>query len=202
MSHVTPVSAPSCSTLRHGRVQMCRGKILALDHSRSQSSLLVNLSTFFLSWFCFCRLEGKTEAELFLLPSLLAALRFSYQGFSFFFFFYSSHFFPFPTANRVVGEYKISQFRQRPNIPREQERKRERHDQPLPNRLSRLLRAFLPVSENHLKQMRIMGNANSQYMQGLVTSDPPACSVSPLCPGTAAVQRVYIPGSSCLCRLL
>lgn len=111
------------------------------------------------------------------------------------FFFLHVFFFSFPTANRVVGEYKISQFRQRPNIPRELERKRERHDQPLPNRLSRLHRAFLPFSENHMKQMRITGNANSQYIQGLATSDPPACSVSLLCPCTAAVQSIYIPGS-------
>lgn len=46
-----------------------------------------------------------------------------------------------------------------------------------------------------MKQMRITGNANSQYIQGLATSDPPACSVSLLCPCTAAVQSIYIPGS-------
>lgn len=195
MTHITPTPAPSYFTLRHGQVEMRRGKILALKHSRSKSSLLANPSTFFLSWFCFSPLDDL-EAELFLPPSLLAAFRFSYQGFLLGLFFpSSSHFFSFPTANRVVGEYKISQFRQRLNIPREQERKRERHDQPLPNRLSRLHCAFLPFSENHMKQMRIMGNANSQYIQGLATSDPPACSISLLCPCSAAVQSIYIPGS-------
>lgn len=199
MTHITPVSAPLYFALGHGQVEMRRGKILALKRSRSKSSPLVNPSTFFfLSWFCFSPLEDDIEAELFLPPSLLAAFGFSYQGFLFYF---SLHFFfffpPFPTANRVVGEYKISQFRQRPNIPREQERKRERHDQPLPNRLarSRLHRAFLPLSENHMKQMRIMGNVNSQDSQGLATSDPPACSVALLCPCSAAVPSIYIPGS-------
>lgn len=193
MTHITPVCALFCFTLGHGQVGMSRGKILALNHSRSKSSLLVNLSTFFSLLVLFFSSWRWHRSRAFSPPFFACCIQVFLSGFLFFFF--TSFFFSFPTANRVVGEYKISQFRQRPNIPRELERKRERHDQPLPNRLSRLHRAFLPFSENHMKQMRITGNANSQYIQGLATSDPPACSVSLLCPCTAAVQSIYIPGS-------
>lgn len=138
VAHITPGAAPCYVPLRHGQIEMSRGKIAALNSSRSKSSLLVNPSTLFsllvLLFFC---LEDGTEAELFLPLSLLAIFRFCYQGFLFYFFnllFFFSLL--FPTANRVVGEYKISQFRQRPNIPGEQEQERERNDQHLPNSLS------------------------------------------------------------------
>lgn len=164
MLYITPISAPFYFTPWCGPVEMCKGKILALNHSRSKSSLLVNLSTsFFLSWFCFSHLEDDTEAEIF--QPLLSLLCSGFTIRVCLFFPSSLLFFPFPTANRVVGEYKISQFRQRPNIPREQERKRDRHDQPLPNKPSQLYCAFPPFSENYMKRMGIMRTANSQCIQ-------------------------------------
>lgn len=47
VAHIAPGAAPCYVPLRHGQTEMSRGKIAALNSSRSKSSLLVNPSTLF-----------------------------------------------------------------------------------------------------------------------------------------------------------
>lgn len=134
MSHITPTVL-----LRHRQIEMSRGKISALNSSRSKSSLLVNPSTLF-SLLVLLVFFG----EIFLPLSLLAAFRFCYQGFLFYFFynlfFFSS--FSLQPTEWLVNTKLANSNRGQTSLESRIERERERSDQHLPNSLSTPPRIF------------------------------------------------------------
>lgn len=136
-----------------------QGKNIGFESQQIQVLIAGKSQHFFLS----CCLDDDVKAQIFLPISLLAAPRFSYLGFLFFFsFFPSSHFIFFfslqPTERLVNTKLSNSDRGQR---SQEGRREKERPGQPLLTAFSCFHCAFLPFSENHLKQMRIAGKANS-----------------------------------------
>lgn len=133
-----------------------QGKNIGFESQQIQVLIAGKSQHFFLS----CCLDDDVKAQIFLPISLLAAPRFPYLGFLFSFF-PSSHsiFLSLQPTERLVNTKLANSDRGRTS--QEGRREKERRDQPLPTAFSYLHSAFLPFSENHLKQMRIAGKANS-----------------------------------------